>query len=142
MEHILRDRMQRRIWLDRRLGKHFHEHKPHVVRQDPSSVRRQQKRLQSSVRRKTAAMLMECLSFAFYVARLQDASQTCTAVSDDNIGEWEEGVARPVPEPEEAVLVVSPSELVVSTGVSKVLRHYLPLAVHRKTSEAQDEALQ
>ena len=103
-------------------------------------------------------MLMECLSFAFYVAKLQDTAQARIlhgmAVSDDNNGEWEEGVAepvgganledvtRPVPEQEEAVLVVSPSELVVSTGVSKVLRHYLPLDVHRKASKAQDEALQ
>ena len=88
-------------------------------------------------------MLMECLSFAFYVARLQDAAQMRTAVSDDDIGVWEEAVARPIPgEQKEAVPVVSPSELVVSTGVSKVLRHYLPLDVHRKASKAQDEALQ
>ena len=96
-------------------------------------------------------MLMECLSFAFYVAKLQDTARArILHGSDDNNGDWEGGVAepegganledvaRPVPEQEEAVLVVSPSELVVSTGVSKVLRHYLSLDVHRKASKAQD----
>ena len=98
-------------------------------------------------------MLMECLSFAFYVAKQQDAARARimygTPVSDDNNGEWEvlervanpEGVAGPVPEEEEAVQVAY-SKLVLPPGVSTVLRHFLPVDVQREANKTQDKTRQ
>ena len=97
-------------------------------------------------------MLMECLSSA---ARLQDAERARIlygrAVSDNDNGEWEEGMAAPkggailesmvVPEQEEAVQGVYYSEMVappVGCGVPCVL----PVDVQREATKAQDETLQ
>ena len=143
--------MQRRRWLDRRLQKHFHHSKAHAVGQ-ASAIQQQHERFRCVVRQRRAALLMECLSFAFYVAKQQDAARARimygTAVSDDN-GEWEalervanpEGVADPVPEEKEAVQVAH-SELVLPPGVSTVPRHFLPVDVQREANKTQDETLQ
>ena len=150
--------MQRRRWLDRQLQKHFRHHKAHAVGQ-ASSIQQQHERFRCVVRQRRAALLMECLSFAFYVAKQQDAARARilygTAVSDDDNDEWQalehmanpegvagpEGVADPVPEEEEAVQV-SHSELVLSPVVVMVPRQFLPVDVHREANETQDKTRQ
>ena len=106
---------------------------------------------------------MECLSFAFYVAKQQDAARARimygTPVSDDDNDEWQalehmanpEGVADPegvtdpevvaVPEEEEAVQVAH-SELVLPQGVFTVPRHFVSVDVQREANKTQDKPRQ
>ena len=101
-------------------------------------------------------MLIECLSFAFYVAKLQDAVRARilhgTAVSDDDNGEWKGGVAAPeggatlesivALEQEEAVQGVYYSEMVAPPVGCGVASRVLPVDVQQKATKAQDETLQ
>lgn len=136
--------------------------------QQPSFVVRSQKlqeRLLSLVRQRRAAVFMECLSFAFYVAKQQDAARgrimNGTAVNNDD--EWEviegvadpggvadlEGVAHagcvsaqqhPVPEVQGAGQL-SRSELVLLTGLRPVPSCIPVVDVVREENKSQDRTL-
>ena len=105
-------------------------------------------------------MFMECLSFAFYVAKQRDAARgriiNGMAVSNDDEDEWETvegvadlegmadllGVAQEHPVKIEEAGHMGQSELVLSSSVCKFPGRIPPVDVVREDDETQDKTVQ
>ena len=148
--------VERRRWLYRWLQKNFSQRKTHSVQQASSIVHCHPEHFRSVAWRRRAVVLMECLRFAFYVAKQKYATHANImhgrAVSFDD--EWEviEDVANPedmspphehpFPEEEKETEQRGHSELVLSSGMRKVRSRFLAVDVHREKNETQHNALQ